>query len=129
MKNSESIEGYLQLEDDLRRYRKALNQAFEIMLDQEISLYPIFILHQQELEMGVPVIEAGENTGLWSVHASSLEEFVTKNLLHQEKLEEFKKLYKEHNHHLCIFVLSELGAQFIFYPREEEIYKSYGSLN
>jgi len=42
------FEKYLQLEDDLRRYRKALNEALEIMLDQEVSNYPIFILHQQE---------------------------------------------------------------------------------
>ena len=44
------FEKYLQLEDDLRRYRKALNEALEIMLDQEVSNYPIFIIHQQELE-------------------------------------------------------------------------------
>ena len=74
------IEKYLQLEQDLRRYRKALNEAREIMLDQEITNYPIFVLHQQEIAMGVPVIEAGENVGLWSVHASSLEEFALKNI-------------------------------------------------
>ncbi len=124
-----SIEKYLQLEDDLRRYRKALNDAIEIILDQELTHYPIFILHQQELEMGVKLIEAGPNTGLWSVHASSLEEFVMKSIIEQEKVKDFQKVYKEHKEHFCLFVLSELGAQFIFFPRHEHLNKAYGNLN
>jgi hypothetical protein len=126
---NEQIEKYLQLEDDLRRYRKALNEALDIMLDQDVTNYPIFIFHQQELEMGVPIIEAGESTGLWSVHASSLEEFVMKNIIETEKVDEFRRVFREHDHHLCLFVLSELGAQFIYIPREEHLNKSYGNLN
>lgn len=125
----DSIEKYLQLGDDLKRYRKALNQAMEIMLDQEVSNYPIFILHQQELEMGIQLIEASETTGLWSVHASSLEEFSVKNLIDKDKILEFQQVFNEHKDHFCLFVLSELGAQFIFYPRDEQVYKSYGTLN
>ncbi len=126
---NDSIEKYLQLEDDLRRYRKALNNALEIILDQELTHYPIFILHQQELEMGVKLIEAGPNTGLWSVHASSLEEFVMKSIIEQEKVKDFQQVYKEHKEHFCFFVLSELGAQFIFFPRNEHLNKTYGNLN
>lgn len=127
--NKPSIDKYLALEEDLRRYRKAMNEALDIMLDQEVSLYPIFIMHQQNLEMGVPLIEASDKTGLWSVHASSLEEFVIKNIVHENKIAEFQNLYKKHERHLCLFVLSELGAQFIFYPRQEEIFREYGNLN
>lgn len=128
MKN-QSVEKYLLLEENLRRYRKALNDALTIMLDQEVSRYPIFIFHQQELEMGVPMIVAGETTGTWSVHASSLEEFMVKNIIDPQKIADFQKVYKEHDHHFCLFVLSELGAQFIYYPRREEIYQTYGNLN
>ncbi|MFN8333390.1 MAG: hypothetical protein U0T81_19610 [Saprospiraceae bacterium] len=85
-----NVEKFLELEQDLRRYRKALAQAREVMLDQEITEFPIFILHQQQLSMGVPVIEAGETTGQWSVHASSLEEFVLKNIILEDKVAEFK---------------------------------------
>ncbi len=123
------FEKYLQLEDDLRRYRKALNEALVIMLDQEVSKYPIFIIHQQELEMGVKLIEAGPETGIWSVHASSLEEFVVKSLIEEDKISEFQKIYKSHSNHFCIFVLSELGAQFIYYPRTDQLYTEYGNLN
>ncbi|HMS28417.1 MAG TPA: hypothetical protein PKD32_01060 [Saprospiraceae bacterium] len=124
-----NIEAFLDLENDLRRYRKALHEAQDIMLAQEISLFPIFIMHQQELEMGVPLIVAGPATGIWSVHASSLEEFVVKNIILPEKIDEFKKIYQDHDHHLCLFVLSEMGAQFIYFPLEEELRKKYGHLN
>jgi hypothetical protein len=123
------FEKYLELEDDLRRYRKALNQALDIMLDQEITNYPIFILHQQELDMGVPIIEANEKTGVWSVHASSLEEFALKGLIDPEKIPDFQKNYRDHTDSFCLFVLSELGAQFIFYPRADHLYTEYGNLN
>ncbi len=36
--NKPSIDKYLALEEDLRRYRKAMNEALDIMLDQEVSL-------------------------------------------------------------------------------------------
>ena len=124
-----NVEKFLELEQDLRRYRKALAQAREVMQDQEITEFPIFILHQQQLSMGVPVIEAGETTGQWSVHASSLEEFVLKSIILEDKVAEFKKLYLDHEHHFCLFVLSELGAQIIFFPEEEALHKSYGTLN
>ncbi len=124
-----SIEKYLELEQDLRRYSKVLKQAKEVMLDQDITLYPIFILHQQQLEMGVSVLEAGDQTGKWSVQASSLEEFVVKNIINEDKIPEFRKVYLSHDHHICIFVLSDLGAQFIFFPEEGELYKEYGTLN
>lgn len=123
------FEKYLQLEDDLRRYRKALNEALEIMLDQEVSNYPIFIIHQQELEMGVKLIEASPETGIWSVHASSLEEFVVKQIIEEAKIPEFQSIFKKHQEHFCLFVLSELGAQFIYYPRTDQLYKEYGNLN
>ena len=31
---------------------------------------------------------------------------------------EFKKIYKNPETHLCLFVLNEIGANFVFLPRE-----------
>lgn len=124
-----SIEQYLQLEEDLRRYRVVLNKALDIMMEQDLSNYPIFILHQLELEMGVKLIQADSVSSQWSVHASSLEEFSMKSLIEVDKISEFQRVYKEHPNHFCLFVLSEMGAQFIFYPRDEQLYKEYGTLN
>jgi hypothetical protein len=107
---------FLALEQQIHPYKKILAQAADVILDQNVSNYPIFILHQQELEMGVALIEGGRKFP-WSVNASTLEEFVTKDLIFNEKVEEFRSTYKDPQVYLCLFVLSELGAQFIFTAR------------
>ena len=107
---------FLQLEKELVRYKKIMSEATEIILDQDVTKYPIFVAHQQEMEIGIPLLSEKEK-GKWSIHASSLEEFVSKQIIHMDKVEEFKANYKDINHSICIFVLSELGVQFIFMPK------------
>jgi len=107
---------FLALQQQLQPYKKILAQAADVILDENVSKYPIFIIHQQELNMGVSLVEAGEKMK-WSVNASTLEEFVTKELIFMEKAQDFISTYKNPEEHLCLFVLSELGAQFIFIPR------------
>ena len=107
---------FLALQFQLQPYKKILAQAADVILDENVSKYPIFIIHQQELNMGVSLIEAGDKMK-WSVNASTLEEFVSKELIFMEKAQDFISSYKDPEEHLCLFVLSELGAQFIFMPR------------
>ncbi|MBC7884010.1 MAG: hypothetical protein H7X99_00945 [Saprospiraceae bacterium] len=108
---------YLLLQEQIQPYKKILSQAADVIMDENVSKYPIFIIHQQELQMGVSLVEAGEIMK-WSVNASTLEEFVTKELIFMDKVQEFIGTYKNPDEHLCLFVLSELGAQFIFVPRQ-----------
>lgn len=110
------IDKFLELERQLIPYKKILSQASDVILDENVSKYPIFIVHQQELEMGVSLVEAG-NTFIWSINASTLEEFVTKELIFMDKAQDFISTYKDPEIHLCLFVISELGAQFVFIPR------------
>ena len=109
-------EQYLLLEKELHPFKKMMGKAADIILDQDVSNYPVFIAHQQEFEMGI-VLSSPSDTSKWAIHASSLEEFVSKQIIFPEKVEEFKSNYKDPSQSLCIFVLSELGAQFIFLPR------------
>ncbi len=108
---------FIQLENELKRYQKVMTEAADIILEQDVTRYPIFVAHQQEVEIGIPItkLEGGEK---WAIHASSLEEFVSKQIIFPEKIEEFKRNYKEAKDSICIFVLSELGAQFVFIPRK-----------
>lgn len=109
-------EKFLQLQEELMVYQKLMSDASAVILDQEVTKYPVFVAHQQEVEIGIPIAERGKVAGNWSIHASSLEEFVSKNIVFPEKIEDFKKTYKDPEMYLCIFILSELGAQFIYLP-------------
>ena len=88
-------------------------KASESIRNQEISKYPIFILHQHDLEIGIPLVE--DHT-IWKIHASSLEEFVSKQIVEEQKVDSFRTIYKNPDQYFCFFVLSELGANFIFTP-------------
>lgn len=111
------IDKFLELEKELKPYKKMLAQAADVILNERVSKYPVFVVHQQEIELGIALIEAG-NKLRWSVNASTLEEFVSKDIIFMDKAKEFMDTYKNPESHLCLFILSELGAQFIFIPRD-----------
>jgi hypothetical protein len=53
----------------------------------------------------------------WSVHASTLEELATKKVIEMNKVDNFREVYKDPREYLCLFVLSDLGANFMFISR------------
>ena len=109
-------ERFLQLEKELAPYRKMMGEAADIVREKDVSEFPIFVAHQQEMEIGIALTE-GKSEGKWSIHASTLEEFVSKQIIFPEKIEDFKSNYKDASIYICVFALSELGAQFLFLPR------------
>ncbi len=114
MKEAES---FIVLQKELEVFRRIMTQAANVIVDQNVSEYPILVAHQQELELGMVIYDRAKYKGAkWSVHASTLEEFVSRQLIFPEKIDDFKKNYKSIDTNICIFVLSELGAKFIFLP-------------
>lgn len=111
---------YLQLEEELEDYKPIMAQASAAILDQEVSKYPIFVVHQQDVEIGVVIVDSDRSGGLWSVHASTLEEFVSKQIIEYEKVDDFREVYKSPKNYFCLFVLSELGANFVFLPKKKK---------
>ena len=111
-------EPFLRLEQELGKFRKLMSQAADVIREKDVSDYPIFVAHQQEMEIGMPIFEAAKQGGLWNIHASTLEEFVSRQIIFEEKVEEFKTNYKDPETTVCVFILSELGAQFAFLPRK-----------
>jgi len=111
-------EQFEQLREEMKPYAKALAQAAVIILEQDISSFPVFVVHQHTLDIGINIVDKEKVEGNWSVNASTLEEFVTKQIIAPEKVDDFKLVYKNHEDELCLFVLSELGANFIFLPRD-----------
>ncbi len=108
----------VQLEKELTPLAGILGQASDAIVEQNVSNYPIFVTSPTEIEMGIPLIDRTKQKSNWYVNASSLEEFVTKGLIEKDKLEEFQKVYKSAEEQICMFVLSEIGATFVFIPRK-----------
>ncbi len=111
-----STSKYIQLEKELAPYKKIMSLASDSITDQEITKYPIFVIHQHNLEIGVS-LTGEDDLGVWKIQASSLEEFVSKQLIEPNKIDSFRTIYKNSAKFFCLFVISELGAKFIFLPR------------
>ena len=106
---------YQQLEMELKPLLPMLGKAADAILDQEVSKYPIFIIAKNDVAIGLPLIERAPPH--WSVNATTLEEFATKGLIEPEKVEDFREVYKDPQENLCLFVIDEEKATFIFLPR------------
>ncbi len=106
-----------EIEKEISYFKNTLAEASEVILDQDVTRYPIFVVHKDTIEMGIPLIDRNTQDSKWSVNVSSLEEFATKQLIQPEKVEDFRKVYKNPLTHLCLFILSDLGANFIFMPK------------
>ncbi len=106
------------LQKELSIYVNPLSQAAATIVDQGISNYPIMVFSQAPVEMGIPLIPTEETGGKWVVRASTLEEFSTKGIVTKEKVGDFISNLKERDDQLCVFVLNELGATFVFIPRK-----------
>lgn len=115
-----NAEKFLVLKEEISRYSKAMTQASTVIRDKDVSNYPIFVAHQQEFDMGIVIVDHTTSPEKWSIHASTLEEFVSKQIIHDDKIEEFTSNFKDPDEENCIFVLSDLGAQFIFLPIKKE---------
>lgn len=104
------------LEEDLKFYNDSIKEvAVEIMVEG-ISAYPIFIAHQHEVSFGEPILDKNDLNTSWTIHASTLEEFMERNIIHPDKQQRFIKHYKNANDFMCMFVIVPEGANFIFYP-------------
>lgn len=111
---------YQSLESEITPYVKMMGQASDSIRNQDISKYPIFVLHKTQLPFGLPLVDREKLGGKWSVHASTLEEFATKQLIQESKVDDFRSVYKDPKLYLCLFVIQGDAAKFIFIPRASQ---------
>ena len=107
-----------QLKMELAPYFSKIEEAGKVIRDQEVSKYPIFVVHKAIIDIGVPIIKK-DNTNPWSINASTLEEFAVKKIIDMDKVKNFQAAYKDPEKFFCFFVLNDLGSNFVFIPIEK----------
>ena len=113
MEEIKSTEKLFLIEQSIKKFLPIINKAADAMRESDMSQYPIFIMHKQVISLGLSLIERSPNSE-WAINVSNLEEFVSKQLIFANKAQEFKDTYKDPKLYNCFFVLSDLGAQFLF---------------
>jgi hypothetical protein len=115
--NSELLKG---LEQNLNIYKESIREIAEEILEGGVTKYPIFIASRTEINLGKLIIDKEELALDWSIHASTLEEFVKRKIVKEDKLPAFKKSWKNPAKFLCIFAVFDDNASFIYMPYDEE---------
>lgn len=109
---------HLRFKEELRHYLRLMREASNTIINQGVSKHPIFVFHKHELPIGIEISNPESASGGWYVSASTLEEFVAKQLIKEDRIESFRKTYRDPATHLCIFLVEDENAEFIFIPRD-----------
>lgn len=87
---------------------------------------PIFPISREKIPIGqllIPKENANAVSELsldWNYYASFLDEFVQRELVGKEKIEDFKSTYKDPDEFCCLFVVDNEFTNFVFIPYPED---------
>jgi len=106
------------LKRDLKIFKDSIHEVAVEILMEGLSTYPIFIAHQHELKLGEVILDRHDLNSEWSIHASTLEEFIERGVVKPELKDRFISSYKNPNDFICVFVVVPEGANFVYVPYE-----------
>lgn len=104
------------LQADLKLYSESIREISVEIRQEGLSEYPIFMAHQHELKMGEAILDKEELGTEWTIHASTLEEFVERDVIKPILKERFTQSYKDPDKFMCLFVVVPEGANFVYFP-------------
>ena len=111
---------WVQLQSDIKKYRSVLREAATTVVDENVSNYPILVAYaggDSDKVPGVFVTEILTDRDLiWTINVSTLEELVAKQIVGRERIDPFRKVYKEHADEFCFLIIDAAGARFGFVP-------------
>lgn len=112
-------ERYRSLHNDVEMKRDQLHQLSTEIVKNDISNYPIFVAHQLPVDLGKPVFTQEKHLTNWNISVSILEDLVNKEVVAMDKVDDFRKVYKDPDQYFCFLVIVEDDPQFIFIKRSK----------
>lgn len=112
------MEHWQELQQDIKPYGTVLDRATRTVVDEGVSNYPILVAYPGAVPDQVPgifVLEIVTDRNLiWTVNLTTLEELVAKRVIPNERVDPFRKVYRDKPEELCWLILDESGARFAF---------------
>jgi hypothetical protein len=117
---NEKAEQLKVLEQNLNIYKESIKEVALEIIENKVSKYPVFVAYPDIIAVGRLIIDKEELALDYSINASTLEEFIARNIVKQDKLSDFQKTWKDPNQFACIFAIIDNEASFIYIPYEDE---------
>ncbi|RME03623.1 MAG: hypothetical protein D6816_10345 [Bacteroidetes bacterium] len=108
---------FKQIQQNIKPYTKVMAKAADIIQEQDVSSFPILVLSELPVNIGINIVEKEKLNAPWNINASTLEELVAKQVIAPEKVDDFKLVYKKSDPDLCLLLLTKEDANFVFVPR------------
>ncbi len=113
------------------KYLGSISQDFVVVSDtlkeasyqirkNGFSEHPIFLISKFELPIGQILIAKEDLATNWNYNASFLDEFVQREIVSPENLEQFKINYKDPDEFCCLFVVDDNFTNFVYIPYPED---------
>ena len=84
------------------------------------SEFPIFPISRNPQPIGQLLYDRADLSLEWNYYATYVDEFIQRKIVKPDKLEEFKKIYKNPDEFCCLFVVDDQFTNFLFIPYPEE---------
>ena len=95
---------------------ETLKEASYQVRDRGFSDYPIFPISKEDIPIGQLLIARQEAATDWNYRITYIDEFIQLNLIEKDKVEEFKRVYKDPDEFCCLFVVDGIFTRFMFIP-------------
>lgn len=108
----------MSMEQLVDRQHEELYQIRAMIIEQRVSNYPILVFQKpSQTILGMKIIDAAQNTDRWNVYVTHLEELYHKQIIQDEKVEDFQFQYKTNNDKFCILLIEpDETSSFVFVP-------------
>lgn len=122
MNNDPELNGkYLgQISEDFVVVSDTLKEASYQIRKRKFSDYPIFPISKIALPIGQLLVGKEELAINWNYNAAYLDEFVQREIVSEDSVEDFKKTYKDPDEFCCLFVVDDKFTNFVFIPYPED---------
>ncbi len=109
------------LRGELILMKESIRETSRDIIKEGFSKHPIFIAHKDPVEIGEVILDKEDLATSWSISASTLEGFIEKGLIPEEKKSFFLEQYKDPKKFICLFVVHGVNARFVFVPYSSEV--------
>ena len=108
------------ISQDFIKIADYIKEASYQIRKQGFSDFPIFIVSNVEIPLGQLLYKKEEVGTRWNYFVTYLDEFLERNLIEKEKIEDFKNNYKNPDEFCCLFVIDGEFAKFVYIPFPED---------
>lgn len=108
------------ISEDFVKVSDQLKEASYQIRKRNFSENPVFVITNNEVDLGALLIGSGELENRYNYRASYMEEFLQRKLIGEESILLFKENYKDADEYCCLFALIGEFSGFIYVPYPED---------